>query len=84
MARVTVEDCLEKVGNRFDLVLLSSKRARQLMENADPLVPRERDKDTVVALREISAGLVNDANVDSFAAQHIDYGIAEGDKETTV
>ncbi|HIO44011.1 MAG TPA: DNA-directed RNA polymerase subunit omega, partial [Methylococcales bacterium] len=50
MARVTVEDCLEKVGNRFDLVLLSSKRARQLMENADPLVPRERDKDTVVAL----------------------------------
>ena len=74
MARVTVEDCLEKVGNRFDLVLLSSKRAR----------PRERDKDTVVALREISAGLVNEENVDSFEAKNIDYGIAEGDKETTV
>jgi DNA-directed RNA polymerase subunit K/omega len=54
------------------------------MENADPLVPRERDKDTVVALREISAGLVNEENVDSFEAKNIDYGIAEGDKETTV
>lgn len=84
MARVTVEDCLEKVGNRFDLVLLSSKRARQLMENADPLVSRGRDKDTVVALREISEGLVNEENVDSFEAKNIDYGVAEGDTETTV
>lgn len=84
MARVTVEDCLEKVGNRFDLVLLSSKRARQLMENADPLVSRGRDKDTVVALREISEGLVNEENVDSFEAKNIDYGIAEGDTEITV
>ncbi|MBT3506440.1 MAG: DNA-directed RNA polymerase subunit omega [Methylococcales bacterium] len=84
MARVTVEDCLEKVGNRFDLVLLSSKRARQLMENADPLVSRGRDKDTVVALREISEGLVNEENVDSFEAKNIDYSIAEGDTETTV
>ncbi|HIG91380.1 MAG: DNA-directed RNA polymerase subunit omega [Methylococcales bacterium] len=84
MARVTVEDCLDKVGNRFDLVLLSSKRARQLMENADPLVSRGRDKNTVVALREISEGLVNEENVDSFEAKNIDYGIAEGDTEKTV
>jgi len=73
MARVTVEDCLEKVGNRFDLVLLSSKRARQLMEGADPLVPTERDKNTVVALREISEGLVTTENIDSLIAKSDEY-----------
>ncbi len=83
MARVTVEDCLEKVGNRFDLVLLSSKRARQLMSNAEPLVSRERDKDTVVALREISEGLVDEDNIASFEAKNIDYSIAEGEVEKT-
>jgi len=84
MARVTVEDCLEKVDNRFDLVLLSSKRARQLMENADPLVSRERDKDTVVALREISEGLVSAENIESLIAKSDDYSLPEGDVETTV
>lgn len=84
MARVTVEDCLEKVGNRFDLVLLSSKRARQLMENADPLVSRERDKDTVVALREISEGLVSAENIESLIAKSDEYSLPEGDVETTV
>ena len=84
MARVTVEDCLEKVDNRFDLVLLSSKRARQLMEGADPLVPRERDKDTVVALREISAGLVTAENVESLIAKSDEYSFPDGDVETTV
>ena len=54
MARVTVEDCLEHVNNRFDLVLLASKRARQLVNGVDPLLPWENDKPTVVALREIA------------------------------
>lgn len=58
MARITVEDCLEHVDNRFDLVLLASRRARQLVNGVDPLVPWENDKPTVVALREIAAGLI--------------------------
>ena len=55
MARVTVEDCVDKVPNRFDLVLYSGFRARQLSGGADPLVERDRDKNPVVALREIAA-----------------------------
>jgi DNA-directed RNA polymerase subunit omega len=58
MARITVEDCLDNLDNRFDLVLLASKRARQLVNGVDPLVPWENDKATVVALREIAEGLV--------------------------
>jgi len=59
MARVTVEDCLENVDNRFDLVMLSTKRARQLATGGkDPLVPWENDKPTVVALREIAENLI--------------------------
>jgi DNA-directed RNA polymerase subunit omega len=57
MARVTVEDCLENVANRFELVLVAAKRARQLMRGTtDPKVPWDNDKPTVVALREIAAG----------------------------
>ncbi|AJE23257.1 DNA-directed RNA polymerase subunit omega [Azotobacter beijerinckii] len=60
MARVTVEDCLDNVDNRFELVMLSSKRARQLATGGkEPRVPWENDKPTVVALREIAAGLVD-------------------------
>jgi len=59
MARITVEDCLEHVDNRFDLVLLATKRARQLSRGVDPLVPWQNDKATVVALREIAEGVVN-------------------------
>jgi DNA-directed RNA polymerase subunit omega len=60
MARITVEDCLDKLPNRFELTLLAAKRARQLiMSGEDPLVPWENDKSTVVALREIAAGYVN-------------------------
>jgi DNA-directed RNA polymerase subunit omega len=55
MARVTVEDCVDKVPNRFDLVLYSAYRARQLSGGADTLVDRDRDKNPVVALREIAA-----------------------------
>ena len=58
MARVTVEDCLEHVDNRFELVLLATKRARQLVNGVEPLVPWENDKPTVVALREIAEGLI--------------------------
>ncbi len=60
MARVTVEDCLEHVENRFELVMISSKRARQIAnEGKDPLVPIENDKPTVLALREIAEGFIN-------------------------
>jgi len=60
MARITVEDCLEKLPNRFELTVLAAKRARQLtMSGEEPLVPWENDKSTVVALREIAAGFVN-------------------------
>jgi DNA-directed RNA polymerase subunit omega len=54
MARVTVEDCVDKIPNRFDLVLLSGFRARQLSGGAEPMVDRDRDKNPVVALREIA------------------------------
>lgn len=56
MARVTVEDCVEKVPNRFDLVLLASHRARVLTSGATLLVDRDKDKNPVVALREIADG----------------------------
>ncbi len=60
MARVTVEDCLEHVDNRFELVMVSSKRARQIAtQGKEPLVPIENDKPTVIALREIAAGLID-------------------------
>lgn len=59
MARVTVEDSVKLVGNRFDLVLLATKRARQIATGGkDPMVPRDNDKPTVLALREIEEGLI--------------------------
>ena len=58
MARVTVEDCLDKVDNRFQLVLVATKRARQLSKGADPFVAWDNDKPTVVALREIEEDYV--------------------------
>ena len=61
MARITVEDCLENVENRFQLVLVAARRARQLSRGAQPLVPWENDKPTVVALREIAEGKVGPA-----------------------
>ena len=60
MARVTVEKCLNHVKNRFELVMVASKRAREIaVRGAQPMVPWENDKPTVVALREIEAGLIN-------------------------
>lgn len=64
MARVTVEDCLEHVDNRFHLVLVATKRARQLANGKDPLVEWENDKPTVVALREIAEELVGPSILD--------------------
>jgi len=58
MARVTVEDCLGKVDNRFQLVLVATKRARQLAKGAEPFIDWENDKPTVVALREIAEDYV--------------------------
>jgi len=66
MARVTVEDCLENVENRFELVMVASKRARQLaVGGQDPKVDWENDKPTVVALREIAENLVNRSVLDA-------------------
>ncbi len=59
MARVTVEDSLSKVNNRFELVLLSAKRARDISMGAESFVPPEKDKPTVIALREIAEGFVS-------------------------
>ena len=64
MARVTVEDCLGNLRNRYELVLLASKRARQISLGSDPLVPPDNDKPTVIALREIAENLVNTDNID--------------------
>jgi DNA-directed RNA polymerase subunit omega len=57
MARITVEDCLDKVSSRFELVMLASKRARQLLKGAKPLVESD-NRDIVIALREIAEGKV--------------------------
>ena len=57
MARVTVEDCLNNVDNRFQLVLVATKRARQISLGSEPFVEEENDKPTVIALREIAEGL---------------------------
>lgn len=72
MARVTVEDCLDKVANRFKLVLAASKRARQLSTTAaTPVVPRARHKDTVLALKEIASGKLDVKSLlDDFDVNH--------------
>ncbi|EGZ2500613.1 DNA-directed RNA polymerase subunit omega [Escherichia coli] len=65
MARVTVQDAVKKIGNRFDLVLVAARRARQMQVGGkDPLVPEENDKTTVIALREIEEGLINNQILD--------------------
>ena len=65
MARVTVQDAVEKIGNRFDLVLVAARRARQMQVGGkDQLVPEENDKTTVIALREIEEGLINNQILD--------------------
>jgi DNA-directed RNA polymerase subunit omega len=63
MARVTVEDCVDKIPNRFDLVLLAAQRARQISSGADLTIDRDRDKNPVVALREIADETVRPGNL---------------------
>lgn len=77
MARVTVEDCLENVINRYELVLLASKRARQIALGSEPLVPPDDDKPTVIALREIAEDLVNTENVDKINQPDTDEELSE-------
>ena len=69
MARITVEDCLENIHNRFELVLTATKRARQISNGAEPLVEEENDKPTVIALREIADGLIDSEKIDILQAE---------------
>jgi DNA-directed RNA polymerase subunit omega len=69
MARLTVEDCLPHVDNRFHLVLVASRRARQIAMGAEPLVPLDNDKPTVLALREIAEGKIGPEILDEVSAQ---------------
>ncbi len=69
MARVTVEDCLEHIDNRFELVRIASKRARQLANGVEPTVPWDNDKPTVVALREIAEGHIDAAILEEISAR---------------
>jgi DNA-directed RNA polymerase subunit omega len=71
MARVTVEDCLDKVDNRFQLVLVATRRARQLAKGVEPFVPWENDKPTVVALREVEEGHVTAQILDEKPEQEV-------------
>ncbi len=81
MARVTVEDCLDNVTNRFELVMIASKRARQLANGREPLVEPENDKPTVVALREISEGKVGAEILEEVsAATHIGASLTTEDE----
>ena len=69
MARITIEDCLNSINNRFELVLTATKRARQIAHGAEPMVEANNDKPTVLALREIAENLVSPRNVDVLQAQ---------------
>lgn len=69
MARITVEDCIERVTNRFELVLMATKRARQITRGTAPLVEVENDKPTVIALREIAEGKVDVSILDETAEE---------------
>ena len=72
MARLTVEDCMQNIDNRYDLVLLAVKRARQMVMGAEPLIEDEGDKATVIALREIAEGLVTTDNIDKLNVSSYD------------
>ena len=85
MARVTVEDCLDNVENRFELVMLASRRASQMRRfGVDPMVPEENDKATVIALREIAEGLITHEMLDAQEAStedeelEVSFGIGDG------
>ncbi len=81
MARITVEDCLHHIDNQFDLVMVASRRARRLANGADPLVERENDKPTVIALREIAEGLINAEILDQMGTPQDDILSSEDAEE---
>jgi len=73
MARVTVEDAVDRIGNRFDLIMVASKRARQLATGGkEAMVDWDNDKPTVVALREIEENLVSAENIDKLGAPPVE------------
>lgn len=72
MARITVEDCSEQIPNMFQLVLVAAKRARQLANGAEAMVPWEDDKPTVVALREIADGFITESILEEREHQSLD------------
>jgi DNA-directed RNA polymerase subunit omega len=85
MARITVEDCLDHVENRFELVMLATRRARQMRRyGVEPMVPEENDKPTVIALREIAEGLVSNEMLDAQDAStedeelEVSFGLGDG------
>jgi DNA-directed RNA polymerase subunit omega len=74
MARVTVQDAVEKIGNRFDLVLVAACRARQIqIDGKEALIPEENDKVTVIALREIEMGLVDAKILENDEGEQVEY-----------
>lgn len=78
MARITVEDCLDKVDNRFELIMVATKRARQIATGGhEPLVPREGDKPTVLALRELEEGLITRESIHKADEVVDDFGTDE-------
>jgi len=85
MARVTVEDCLTNVDNRFQLVLVATKRARQISLGSEPFVEQENDKPTVLALREIAEGLVTrDILDDTIEEEVLEFTETEDAEESPV
>ena len=82
MARVTVEDCVDKVSNRFDLVLLSAQRARQISGGADLTIDRDRDKNPVVALREIAEQTVKPTQLEDAIVSNLQRVRIDEDDET--
>ena len=78
MARITVEYCLKQIPNRYEMVKLAAKRVKQLaVDGREPTVDPEDDKPTVIALREIAAGLVTFDNIDSFNFDALEQELSE-------
>lgn len=69
MARVTIEDCINIEPNRFKLIMMAAQRARQIANGAETLIPEESDKPTVIALREIAEGLIDQENIRTYQAE---------------
>ena len=85
MARITVEDCLDKINNRFQLVLVATTRARQIANGKAALVEEDNDKPTVLALREIAAGMVDESILDEKPEEALEDELeAEGSPEPPI